>query len=59
MGRGENEASETVREGSMPPKYYTWLGLHSDAKLTRAEQQRLAAGLNATLSGWSCGRGGG
>ena len=36
-GSGENEASEAVREGSMPPNYYTWLGLHADAKLTRAE----------------------
>lgn len=58
-GPGENEASETVREGSMPPNYYTWLGLHSDAKLTQAQRQQLADGLRATLSGWNCGRGGG
>jgi hypothetical protein len=58
-GRGENDASETVRNGSMPPSYYTWLGLHSNAKLTKAEKDQLAAGLSATLSGWSCGRGGG
>ena len=32
-GRGENEASETVRNGPMPLNYYTWLGLHSNAKL--------------------------
>jgi hypothetical protein len=58
-GRGENEASETVRDGSMPPNYYTWLGLHSDAKLTAPQRQELAAGLTATLRGWSCGHGGG
>jgi hypothetical protein len=58
-GRGENDASETVRSGSMPPSYYTWLGLHSDAKLTRSQKDQLAAGLNATLNGWNCGRGGG
>jgi Haem-binding domain len=58
-GRGENEAAETIRNGSMPPSYYTWLGLHSDAKLSSAEKQQLADGLQATLSGWNCGRGGG
>ncbi len=58
-GGGENDAAETVRNGSMPPDYYTWLGLHSNAKLTPAEQQELAAGLTATLQGWSCGGGGG
>ena len=58
-GGGENDASETVREGSMPPNYYTWLGLHSNAKLTQAEKDQLASGLTATLNGWNCGRGGG
>jgi hypothetical protein len=58
-GGGENEASETVRNRSMPPDYYTWLGLHSNAKLTAAERQKLAAGLTATLRGWNCGHGGG
>jgi hypothetical protein len=43
----------------MPPNYYTWLGLHSNAKLTAAERRDLAAGLTATLSGWNCGHGGG
>ena len=37
-GRGENDAGETVRNGSMPPNYYTWLGLHSNAKLTQSEK---------------------
>jgi hypothetical protein len=58
-GRGESDAAETVREGSMPPNYYTWLGLHSNAKLSGAERDQLAAGLSATLRGWNCGRGGG
>jgi hypothetical protein len=50
-GEGESdEASETVREGSMPPSYYTWLGLHSDAKLSAAERQQLADGLDATAA---------
>jgi hypothetical protein len=57
-GPGENEAAETVREGSMPPNYYTWLGMHGDAKLSRAERQQLADGLRATLAGWNCGGGG-
>jgi len=54
-GGGENEASETVRERSMPPDYYTWLGLHSDAELTATQRSALADGLRATLAGWSCG----
>jgi mono/diheme cytochrome c family protein len=57
--RGENDAVETIRNGSMPPSYYTWLGLHSNAKLTAAEKQQLADGLQATLQGWNCGSGGG
>ena len=59
QGRGENEASETVTEGSMPPDYYTWLGLHPDAELTAGQRRQLAAGLRATLSGWNCGHDGG
>jgi hypothetical protein len=58
-GRGENEAAETIRNGSMPPNYYTWLGLHSKAKLTAAERRELAVGLSATLRGWNCGGEGG
>jgi mono/diheme cytochrome c family protein len=59
QGRGENDAVETVRNGSMPPNYYTWFGLHSNATLTSAEKQQLADGLQATLQGWNCGNGGG
>ena len=47
-GEGLGEAAETVFEGSMPPGYYTWLGLHADAKLDAAEQRELADGLAAT-----------
>jgi hypothetical protein len=57
-GRGENDAAESVRNGNMPPNYYTWLGLHSDAKLSAADRQALADGLRSTLAGWRCGRGG-
>jgi hypothetical protein len=46
-----DDAAETVTEGSMPPDYYTWLGMHRDAKLTPAEQRELATGLEKTLGG--------
>jgi len=56
QGRGESdEAGETIREGSMPPGYFTWFGLHSSAKLTSAEKDQLVAGLQASLTGWNCG----
>lgn len=48
-GRGGGRAARTVTRGSMPPSYYTWLGLHSNAKLTAAQRQQLAQGLEATL----------
>ena len=57
-GRGENEAAETLQNGSMPPNYYTWLGLHSSAKLSAVDQRALADGLRSTLAGWNCGGGG-
>lgn len=43
------EIIETVQEGSMPPNYFTWFGLHSDAKLTPAEKTALVNGLEATI----------
>ena len=49
-GEGSSEASESVLEGSMPPSYYTWFGLHSGAKLTPAEARELADGLRRSLS---------
>jgi mono/diheme cytochrome c family protein len=57
-GGESGDAAETVTNGSMPPGYYTWVGLHSNAKLTAAERKELAAGLRATLQGWNCGHGG-
>ena len=57
-GGGEGDAAETVRNGSMPPNYYTWLGLHSEAKLTTKQRKQLADGLTATLQGTNCGNGG-
>jgi len=48
-GEGAGDAVETVRNGSMPPAYYTWFGLHSNAKLTKAQRDQLANGLAASL----------
>jgi len=52
------DAIETVKDKTMPPSYYTWFGLHGDAKLTAAQRQELAGGLRTTLAGWNCGDGG-
>ena len=49
-GEGADEAAESVREGSMPPSYYTWFGLHSGANLTPTERRELADGLERTLN---------
>jgi mono/diheme cytochrome c family protein len=57
-GQEGERVAETVREGSMPPSYYTWLGLHSNARLTPDERQRLATGLDATLGHTGVGDGG-
>ena len=57
-GEGGDDAVETVRNGSMPPDYYTWLGLHGNAKLTAKEKKELADGLSRTLR-QSGGSGGG
>ena len=48
-GEASHEAAESVSEGSMPPASYTWLGLHSNAKLTPRERQELVDGLKASL----------
>lgn len=46
---GEAEESfEVVKEGSMPPAYYTRFGLHPDARLTADEMETLLEGLRAT-----------
>lgn len=43
-----DEAAEEVREGEMPLKIYTLM--HAHARLTPAERERLAAGLERTIS---------
>ena len=58
-GGESGDAAETVTNGSMPPSYYTWLGLHSGAQLTARQREALASGLRTTLQGWNCGHGGG
>lgn len=49
-GREADEITKTVRNGSMPPDFYTYLGLHSESKLTAAEKQELIDGIEATLA---------
>ena len=49
-GEGGGDAAETVTDGSMPPDYYTWLGMHSNANLTAAERKQLADGLRKTFA---------
>jgi hypothetical protein len=57
-GGEAGDAAETVRNRSMPPDYYTWLGLHAAAQLTQQQRQQLADGLRRTLAGAGCGGGG-
>ncbi|MGI9594505.1 MAG: heme-binding domain-containing protein [Acidimicrobiales bacterium] len=48
---GDHEADETIeviRQGSMPPYYYTLFGLHPEANLSRDEMDELLSGLRAT-----------
>ena len=42
-------AAEAVERGSMPPAYYTWFGLHSNAKLSSTQRAALVAGLIKSL----------
>ncbi|MFB6285428.1 MAG: heme-binding domain-containing protein [Candidatus Bipolaricaulia bacterium] len=46
-GDEASEAAEAVQEGEMPIAIYTWL--HSEARLSDAERQRLVQGLRATF----------
>ena len=50
-GKDADDAAEAVAKGSMPPSNYTWFGLHSAAKLTKAERDDLIRGLKASLGG--------
>ena len=43
------DAAEALREGEMPPWYYT--PLHAEARLSSADRQRLIDGLAATFGG--------
>src|SRR4051794_38241179 len=47
--RSGHDIAEAVQEGSMPPGFYTWLGLHKEAKLSPADRAALVAGLEATF----------
>jgi len=47
QGEGD-EAAEAVRDGEMPPRSYTLL--HPEARLTDAEREQLARGLDASLT---------
>ena len=47
--------AETVRNGSMPPNYYTWFGMHSNAKLTPAQRRQLADGFVLASGGENFG----
>ncbi|MGA0068314.1 MAG: heme-binding domain-containing protein [Miltoncostaeaceae bacterium] len=43
-----DETIEVIRDGSMPPAYFTRFGINADAKLTDAEKAQLIAGLERT-----------
>lgn len=47
MGEDAEEAAEVIREGEMPLPIYTLM--HPEARLTDAERQALAAGLQKTF----------
>jgi mono/diheme cytochrome c family protein len=57
-GGEAGDASETVRNASMPPGYYTWFGMHANAKLSASQRKALADGLSASLRNAGCGGGG-
>lgn len=45
-----DEMIEVIEEREMPLASYTYLGLHSEAKLTDAERRELVEGLRATIA---------
>jgi hypothetical protein len=49
-GRDARNMVRVIKNGSMPPDFYTYLGLHSDSKLTAAQKQQLIDGIDATLA---------
>lgn len=46
--RKADDTIEVIKEGEMPPSYYTMFGKHPEAKLTEAEISELVAGLLLT-----------
>jgi hypothetical protein len=46
-GEGADNVVEVIKEGSMPPGYFTRFGLHKQAKLTKGEIAELVASLQA------------
>jgi hypothetical protein len=44
---GEDDLATAVSDGSMPPSYYTWFRLNSDAKLSPSERDAVVAQLQA------------
>ena len=56
--RGGDDTIEVIKDGSMPPGYYTRFGLHPEANLTSAEVETLVNGLLRT-PGFSEGHGDG
>jgi mono/diheme cytochrome c family protein len=46
--RGAHETLEVIRDGSMPPSYYTMFGRHPEARLSDEELATLIAGVKAT-----------
>lgn len=53
------ETIEVIRDGSMPPAYFTRFGINPEAKLTEAEKAALIAGLEKTPGMSDAGSGGG
>lgn len=52
-----DRVARVVQDGSMPPSYFTCFGLHSTAKLTKAEVAQLVAGLKKVPEFQNSGRG--
>ena len=49
MGKGSSkpgQAVDLIRQGVMPPFYYSVFGLHGDARLSAKERDALIAGLS-------------
>lgn len=48
LGVPFGDAADLVKNGSMPPGYYTWFGLHPAANLSPSQRAALIRGLEAT-----------